>query len=369
MSKELAISSNAIELKSIGDVIQFCEYMVKSDLVPSDCKNVPNAMARVMYGMEINLSAMQSLQSICVINGKPSVWGDAIPALCYASGQVEFIEEHIEGEGDRRCAVFRTKRKGQPNVNETRFSVADAKLAKLWGKQGPWTQYPDRMMQMRARSFGLRDVYADVLKGIILAEEANDYPDEAKPKTYAEEIPAHNDKVANEIAAAQEPRSDALNTLLESDVEGYWEPSKPAWAEAQRLVKLDPDKMECTVEDWLDMANAMCEACGMGQGAAVKHMQEQHGYGVGGTPIPAPYAKNLFKKVATMFITVADLLSAWKQLEKAGTVKKNTSLKLLKEIHVRLQADMAPDLISVDKFFFESIENAMAEDPAQLVQT
>jgi hypothetical protein len=37
------------------------------------------------------------------------------------------------------------------------------------------------MMQMRARGFALRDAFPDVLKGMITAEEAQDYPDEAKP--------------------------------------------------------------------------------------------------------------------------------------------------------------------------------------------
>jgi hypothetical protein len=57
-----------------------------------------------------------------------------------------------------------------------KFSVADAKKASLWGKSGPWSQYPRRMLQMRARGFALRDAFPDVLKGLVTAEEAFDYP-------------------------------------------------------------------------------------------------------------------------------------------------------------------------------------------------
>jgi hypothetical protein len=53
--------------------------------------------------------------------------------------------------------------------------VAEAKKAGLWGKQGPWTQYPRRMLQMRARGFALRDAFPDVLRGLVTAEEAADY--------------------------------------------------------------------------------------------------------------------------------------------------------------------------------------------------
>jgi hypothetical protein len=46
----------------------------------------------------------------------------------------------------------------------------------FWGKQGgPWTQYPRRMLQMRARGFALRDAFPDVLRGLVTAEEAADY--------------------------------------------------------------------------------------------------------------------------------------------------------------------------------------------------
>ena len=55
------------------------------------------------------------------------------------------------------------------------FSAEDAKRAGLAGKSGPWTQYPDRMMQLRARAFALRDTFADKLRGINVREEVQDY--------------------------------------------------------------------------------------------------------------------------------------------------------------------------------------------------
>ena len=55
------------------------------------------------------------------------------------------------------------------------FSQEDAKRANLWGKAGPWTAYPKRMLQMRARSFALRDSFPDALKGVGISEEVRDY--------------------------------------------------------------------------------------------------------------------------------------------------------------------------------------------------
>ena len=78
-------------------------------------------------------------------------------------------------------AVCEAKRRGYEKPTVVRFSVADAKKAQLWGKSGPWTQYSRRMLQMRARGFALRDAFPDVLRGLVTAEEAQDYASEKAP--------------------------------------------------------------------------------------------------------------------------------------------------------------------------------------------
>jgi hypothetical protein len=168
---------------TITEAIQFSEMLASSQMVPKAYQGKPqDIMVCVQWGYEIGLAPMQALQNIAVINGKPSVYGDAAMALVQASPVCEDVEEYFEGEGTPNpIAVCVAKRKGRKPV-VAKFSVEDAKRAGLWGKQGPWSAYPKRMMQMRARGFALRDAFPDVLKGLITAEEAQDYPDEAKPR-------------------------------------------------------------------------------------------------------------------------------------------------------------------------------------------
>jgi hypothetical protein len=47
------------------------------------------------------------------------------------------------------------------------------------------------MLAMRARGFALRDAFPDVLKGLITAEEAQDYPAEDKPRQARDITPAN----------------------------------------------------------------------------------------------------------------------------------------------------------------------------------
>ena len=162
---------------------QFAEELASSSLIPKQYGGKPqDILVAMQWGHELGLAPMQALQNIAVINGKPSVYGDAMMALVQASAVCEDIEEYMEGEGTPNpVAVCVAKRRNRKPVI-ARFSVEDAKRAGLWGKQGPWQAYPKRMMQMRARGFALRDAFPDVLKGLITAEEAEDYPEEAKPR-------------------------------------------------------------------------------------------------------------------------------------------------------------------------------------------
>jgi len=183
---ELTTTNRGFAPATLTEAIQFSDMLSSSSMVPKAYQGKPqDILVCVQWGYEMGLAPMQALQNIAVINGKPSVYGDAMMALVQASPVCEDVEEYFENEGTPNpVAVCIAKRKNRKPV-VAKFSVEDAKRAGLWGKQGPWSAYPKRMMQMRARGFALRDAFPDVLKGLISAEEAADYPDEAKPRPVA----------------------------------------------------------------------------------------------------------------------------------------------------------------------------------------
>ena len=163
------------EPANLGELKDFVKDIASSQLVPKDMRGKPaDILLAIQLGKELGLSTVQSLQSIAIINGKPAVWGDAALGLVLGSGLCEDIVETVE-DGVATCRV---KRKGMESAQTRTFSIDDAKKAKLWGRQGPWTAYADRMLAMRARGFALRDCFADVLRGVITGEEAQDYPAE-----------------------------------------------------------------------------------------------------------------------------------------------------------------------------------------------
>jgi hypothetical protein len=156
--------------------MEFSKLLAQSSMVPTAYKGKPaDILVAVQWGAELGLAPLQAMQNIALINGKPSVYGDAALGLVKASAVCSDVEEYLEGEGQTMVATcIATRKNCKPVI--AKFSVADAKAAGLWNKSGPWTQYPKRMLQMRARGFALRDAFPDVLKGLITAEEAQDYP-------------------------------------------------------------------------------------------------------------------------------------------------------------------------------------------------
>ncbi|WPE28090.1 hypothetical protein PshuTeo1_38250 [Pseudomonas hunanensis] len=187
--------------QNIEEALKFSDYLSKSTIVPKDFANNPgNILVAIQWGMELGLQPMQAMQNIAVINGRPALWGDAVIALVRSSPLCEYIYETDDGE----TATCRVKRRGEEEQFRT-FSQLEAKAAGLAGKQGPWTQYPKRMRQLRARAFALRDVFPDVLRGMPMAEELQDMPTErelnqahARKADEPKQLPAYPDSKLDE---------------------------------------------------------------------------------------------------------------------------------------------------------------------------
>ncbi len=180
----VTVANNGIQFRTLDDIWRFAIAVSKSGLAPKGIQTPEAITVTIQFGLEVGLTAMAALQNIAPINGRPSLWGDAQLALVRTTGELEEFSEWFEQGGKRLArnpvtytddtmAVCRVKRRGCEPV-ETSFSVVDAKHAKLWNKDGPWTTYPGRMLKFRARSFALRDSFGDALRGLRSAEELLD---------------------------------------------------------------------------------------------------------------------------------------------------------------------------------------------------
>lgn len=220
------VTISAMQLQTMDDAFRLARAIAQSGMTPKAYGGDENKVfVGILAGAEVGLAPMQALQSIAVINGNPAIWGDGALALVQASGLLEDIEETDDGE----TATCRLVRKGRPTAIIRKFSNDDAKKAGLLGKAGPWSQYQARMRQMRARSWALRDGFADVLKGLHIAEEVRDHPEMAadKPQTQrissqmlAEQAGATIDQVEEAAVQEQEPEQTETEETADATATG-----------------------------------------------------------------------------------------------------------------------------------------------------
>jgi len=176
--------------KNLTEAMALADMMAKSTIVPKDYIDKPgNCFIAMQWGFELGLPVLQAMQNIAIINGRPTLWGDAVLAIVRSAVDtagnrvLEGISETLdEGTMTATCSV---KRRGSSKPCVRTFSLAEATKAGLIAKGGTWAAYPKRMLQMRARSWALRDEFTDVLRGMPIAEEVLDYVEREKDVTPA----------------------------------------------------------------------------------------------------------------------------------------------------------------------------------------
>lgn len=212
------------------------KVIIDSGFGPKDCKGPASIVVAVAMGARLGLDPFTAIHGIAVVNGRPSLFGDALLAVCQNHPSWEdFVEEWTGKKYDddftAHCTVLR---KGRKPKTET-FSVADAKKAALWGKQGPWSAQPQRMMMMRARAFALRGAFGDALAGFHSREEMDDAePREVEATVHAEPKPAKRRTVAVtdplNLSAAEQVKAEA-------EAEAQNKKDEPAAEQTQTEVK------------------------------------------------------------------------------------------------------------------------------------
>ncbi len=191
-----ALPGGTLVPTSLEDQYRLARYYHNSGLMPRGLDTPEKVLVALQMCFEHGLPPMSSIGKIAVINGTPSMFGDLPLALVHKSGKLKQHKEWWFGKDGNPVAdnapieqiagaSCTTQRHGMEPLTRS-FTIADATLAQLWGKKGqsgnptPWVLYPKRMLQMRARSWALKDGFGDVLMGISIMEyDHNAFIDES----------------------------------------------------------------------------------------------------------------------------------------------------------------------------------------------
>lgn len=220
----ITTNDRGLVLRSVEDIRTVSQIVFQSKLAPESFKTPEAIFVAIQHGAELGLKPMQSLQSIYVIKGKPTLWGDAALAMVKKSGLCKEYSEVVEGDGDNMIAKVHSVRRDNNDIVDTSFSVAEAEVAGLWKKTGPWTTHPKRMLKYKARAFNLRDNFPDVTMGMHITEEMMGEDMPPIPKSDVEPRELRRKPAQDAVVTDRKPVSDTDGSTVAEDAGKVNEP-------------------------------------------------------------------------------------------------------------------------------------------------
>lgn len=186
-------------IATYGSIENFCKVYAQSAHCPTHLQNKPvEIQLMIAYGLCFGLAPFAAIKNVMVLNNIPSLYGDAVTAMCYATRQLRKLQVDIKHTDD---VIPNLEINGKPAKNiiatcniiregieeiTTSFSLIEANEAGLLfskdrsGREYPkvvWHKYTTRMLAWRAKTYAIREAFPDKLVGLTTFEELIDYPD------------------------------------------------------------------------------------------------------------------------------------------------------------------------------------------------
>ena len=151
----------------VADVARLAEHIANTGFVPRGVRgNAPATAAAILYGREVGLPPMTSLNMLHVVEGTPGLSAEGMRALVLASGHdLEVVETTTA-----RCTI-RGRRRGSVEWTPVTWTMDDARHL---SSKDNWRQHPRQMLQARATTELCRLIFPDVIHGFRSVEELED---------------------------------------------------------------------------------------------------------------------------------------------------------------------------------------------------
>lgn len=160
------VRSGPIEPQTLSELREFAKTCAESGFFGG--VNPQQALVIAMAGRDLGFSYTQALRAFHVLKGKPTLSADGMVAACLARGVCEYFRPV---EVTEQSATWETRRVGCEPVRYT-FTMQDAERAGLLSDM--YRRHPKRMLSARCKAYLARDVYPEVLMGLVTEDEADE---------------------------------------------------------------------------------------------------------------------------------------------------------------------------------------------------
>lgn len=196
-------------LADLSVAYEIASRLVTTSFVPQSYHNKPQeAAAAIVAGQGVGLGPMESLRSIDIIQGTPSMRAITLRALVVSKGHELWLEESTPTR-----AVVAGRRAGSDNVQRSEWDMDRAKAMALVTKDN-WRKQPGAMLIARATSECARLVAPDALLGIPYSTEELQDLDErpSSPVRRAGQLQTVASRMRAGAPSKESPAPDAVAT-------------------------------------------------------------------------------------------------------------------------------------------------------------
>lgn len=208
----------ALMPQSFGAKLEMATTLVKSGLLPQGLNTPEKVCVALQWGHELGLSPMVAVNNVAVINGKPTLSADIMAAVVKRSPEYGGIKWTELSEQKAECVIIRILPNGEKESITSSFTIQDAMKAGL-ATRDVWRKYPKRMLKHRCLSYGLKDMFPDLLAGLYTPEEMESASAGQQEQPTVEETEEY-ENVINVTPTVTEPSYQSTNNSS-SPTEAY----------------------------------------------------------------------------------------------------------------------------------------------------
>jgi hypothetical protein len=238
-------------VQAMGAAKQLADALCDTDMVPATYRGKPgNGAAAILYGQELGLNPIQSLQHIFIVHGTPAIYARTAVALLKRHGiKFRTIEESTT------CVTVRAERGDE--VEESTWTIERATKAGFTSNK-KYVSEPQQMLYAKAAMEVSRRIAPDILLGIAYSTEELELSEQQQARPVQSQRPTAvaPRRGVEGLRTAITPKP-AQPVVVDVEPEPAPEPPKPQPAAAQAPAGMTP----ATRKKWVaSMFAALAEA-------------------------------------------------------------------------------------------------------------
>ena len=227
---DVALDRMLRQAKAMQAAHQIGSALAATSMVPQHFQGKPDdAAAAIMHGNELGLPAIQSLQQIFVVRGKPAMYARAMVALIIAKGHRIF-----EVESSPTSVTWAGVRSDNGDEMTSTWTIERATTAGFTSNKLYETQ-PTEMLRAKAQSEVARNLFPDILTGMSAREDLELQDDERRRPV---RVQSSVEELRARMGIAEAPKADTVEPAADPQPDAEPEAKKPTTAQNRRLAAL-----------------------------------------------------------------------------------------------------------------------------------